>query len=509
MSILRRDQRKFPAQKVPYLNRSMDDLFSDLIELKRANCPNWTDESPSDFGVQLLWLQAVMARFMVDHMERLRNNCFLSTALDRESVRRICEYLAYTLAEGSPASVDVTFTLEAGHPEFTISEGTQVATRETSSKPAVTFEVAADRLVGVGESTVTISCTHGKTVANEIIASSNGDTNQRYRLSRRPVVWQSEMVEVFEDGAWQAWTRKDNFVSSGGSDKHFRVAVDADGYFWIEFGDGTNGRIPPRGTNNIRATYRVGGGTAGNVGAGTIIELVSAVQYIESINNAKAANGGTDRETLDHARVFAPASIRTQGRGVTVGDIEYLCESYQSTKHGQIAQAKAIENGGFGVNVMIVPATGGLPSADLKTELQTYLNAQIRKPVCVAVYTIDPIYVYVDVTATIHTLPNYSPSAVIAEVRRRLSAYLSPVYQDPQTGLFSHDFGRDLHLSDIYAMIDSTQGVDHVTLVAPTSDILIADDEIANIGTLTLTAYDPQGGQSYFQSDADQEELAK
>ena len=250
MACLIRDARKFPAQRIPYLNRTADDLFADLLELKRANCPNYTDESPSDFGIQLMWLFAVMGDFLVTHLERIKDNAFLATAWDRETVRKLCEMIGYTLAEGAAASVDVTFTLEAGHPQFTIPAGTRVATRESGSIPAVVFETGAGQLVAAGAAAVTIACTEGQTVAAEVVGSSDGSARQRFRLARKPVVWRSESVQAFENNAWVSWSRVENFLDSGGTDKHYRVALDADGYYWIEFGDGVNGRVPPRGVNS-------------------------------------------------------------------------------------------------------------------------------------------------------------------------------------------------------------------------------------------------------------------
>ena len=196
-------------------------------------------------------------------------------------------------------------------------------------------------------------------------------------------------------------------------------------------------------------------------------------------------------------------------RSVTTGDLEYLCESFQSARHGSIAQAKAIENGGWGVKIMVVPASGGLPSAALKSDLLSFLTEPQRKPLCISVSVVDPEYVYVDVTATITVLQNYYPAAVLAEVRQRVAAYLSPVYQDPATGLFTHAFGRSLYLSDLYAIIDGTMGVDHVSLTAPAADVLVSENQIANVGTITLTAQNPSGGQAFFSGPADTREAAK
>jgi uncharacterized phage protein gp47/JayE len=491
-------ERMFPLQNMRYLNMEVTDLFHNMIEMKRANCPNWTDESASDLGVQILWMYSVLSRWLVDHMEVAKDNSFLITSRDRESVRRHCQNIGYTLTESGAASVDVTFTLEGGHPEFTIPEGTQVSTQDIEGLSAIIFETGADQLVGVGVDTISISCTQGETISEEVLGSSDGTTGQLHSLSQKPVIWQSETVEIYVDGAWEAWTRVDSFVDSNGTSKHYRIEVDEEEAYSIHFGDSVNGKIPNRGTNNIRATYRKGGGSSGNVAADTIIELISNVLYIDSLTNSKASTGGSDRESLDHAKLFGPASIKTLDRIVSVEDIEKLAETFVSTKFGGIAKAKAFKVGGLSLSVMIVPQAGGEPSTELKSELQTYLDD--RKIIGTSVQVTDPIYVALNVAVSLHIMDSYAPAQVTAEVKKRIIAYLSPTYQDPDTNLYPYGFGRDIYLSDLYALIDGTPGVDHCELTSPTSNTLVDDYKIVVPGVIGVTTTGARGEVAHYSS---------
>jgi len=336
-AIIRDTERVFPLQAVPYLDVSLDDLFQSLLSIKRANCPNWTDENTSDLGIQLLWMFAVQCHWLKTHLERAKDDCYIGTTTDRESMRLLCELVDYQLGSATAASVVVTHNCESGHPEYTIPAGTQVATEETHDRPAVIFETAAAELVLVTDDSADIICIHGETISQEIVGSSDGTTGQHFALRHKPVISQSEMVEVYA-GAWETWTRVNNFVDSEATDKHYRIEVHEDNTCHVIFGDGVNGQIPWRGTNNIRVTYRKGGGIVGNVAANTITELLSAVDYVESVNNAAAASGGTDRETLDHARMHAPAALKSLDRAVTAEDIESLCADYTSSTYGGLAR---------------------------------------------------------------------------------------------------------------------------------------------------------------------------
>jgi hypothetical protein len=70
-----------------------------------------------------------------------------------------------------------------------------------------------------------------------------------------------------------SWENRYDLLASDPDNKHFVVEIDNDGNAHLRFGNGTLGFQPPAGmTFNVR--YRVGNGSAGNVGAEAISRLV-------------------------------------------------------------------------------------------------------------------------------------------------------------------------------------------------------------------------------------------
>lgn len=496
--VIKLDERQFRLADMPYLPQTVDDLYAAMMATKKANCPDWTDDSPSDFGNMLAWIFSTLAKWIVDNMERTKNNLYVGTTADREAMRLLCQLIGYQLGEGAAASANVTFTMETPHDAFTIPAGTKVATLETTDQDAIIFETSADEYVNADAASATVSCVQGETISEEIIGSSTAEVHQRFALARKPVVWQSETVEVL-DGSWTEWTRVDSFVDSGSTDKHYRIEVNEARDYYIVFGDGVNGAIPIRGTNNIRATYRKGGGTVGNVAANTIMELLSTVSYVESVTNVAKASGGVDRETLDHARIYGPASIRTNNRMVTIQDIENLCAAYRSAKYGGVVHAIAYEVGHWMAQVRVVPQAGGAVSAGLKAELEDYLEN--KRMIGTIVNVVEAEYVYVDITAEVNVLPNYSTSEVAAKVRENLVAFLSPRYQDQATGLYPHTFGRNLYKADLFRVIQSTPGVDFCQITEPSGDTIVAKYQIAEVGDINITATGQRGAVSYYNAE--------
>tara|TARA_Y100000593_G_scaffold12269_3_gene22454 strand:+ start:10365 stop:11873 length:1509 start_codon:yes stop_codon:yes gene_type:complete len=97
-----------------------------------------------------------------------------------------------------------------------------------------------------------------KTVSNYVLGSSNGSASQTFVLY--DVVARRIILEVSESGTFEEWIEVSSFASSSATDLHYTVAENSTTLIsTITFGNGTNGKIPTAGSNNIRVTYTYGG----------------------------------------------------------------------------------------------------------------------------------------------------------------------------------------------------------------------------------------------------------
>ena len=140
-------------------------------------------------------------------------------------------------------------------------------------------------------------------------------------LDDTPPMAATVTVSLREASGWQTWQSTDNLAFHGPADRVF--VVDCDGGALL-FGDGLTGRVPrPMSTGgfNLTASLDVGGGAAGNVGAGAawIDETTSLVAV-----NLVAAEGGAEAEALADARRRAGEELHRVTRAVTAADYETL-----------------------------------------------------------------------------------------------------------------------------------------------------------------------------------------
>ena len=168
----------------------------------------------------------------------------------------------------------------------------------------------------------------GKTVAKEVIGSGDATRpNQSFALSQSPVTWlmngatPASTVAVRVDG--EPWTEVASFYGQPPDAQIFVTREDVDGRTHVDFGDGVNGARLPSGVNNVIADYRVGAGAA-SPPAGKLTVIAKPWPSLRAVKNPVAVTGGADAESANQLRRYAPRSVLTFGRAVSVRDYEAL-----------------------------------------------------------------------------------------------------------------------------------------------------------------------------------------
>ncbi len=174
-----------------------------------------------------------------------------------------------------------------------------------------------------------VHASHGGTVADELLGTSQGlKTHQVFLLKQPPLTYISSAtgrgaqstLKIYIGGvSWQEVTEPDRLDREK---RTFMLRQDAQGHTVVIFGHGPRGSGIPSGTEPISATYRQGLGRAGNVAAGSLHLLQTAVPGLKGVTNPLAASGGADPETMDQAQVKAPLSLRAMERIVSLTDYE-------------------------------------------------------------------------------------------------------------------------------------------------------------------------------------------
>lgn len=477
--------RKVPLADIEFSEYSVGDLFDNALAAKREVSPNWTDEAITDPGIQLLSACSSLTHVMQQTINQAARNCSLVTADRREAVRVLARQVGHTVKEIESAVATVQFTFEVPHPELTIPAGSKISTDTQLTTQAIAFETISDQVVLADVATALVPVRQGETILNETIGSSNGTARQKFYLQRRPVIWGSESVQVFDGAAWVDFTRVDDFVESESSDKDYTVTIDNQGWVYLQFGDGVSGAIPTIGTNNVRATYRIGGGISGNVAANTITDLLAVIEHVQTVTNLAPATGGSDAETLRHAKMVALAKWKAQRTGIRSDSIQALLLDYVSVDHGAIAQSIAVGIDNLTIDVRFVPANGGVPSTAFKDEVQAYLS--LHKAVLTEIRLSDPTFLAVDYDVEIWIADGYLRDQVIEQVRQAIVRFGSATYRDAD-GIYPNGFGAVVALSKLSREIQNIKGIDRLVINSPATDLSMPHYQIRTINSIEITA---------------------
>ena len=462
---------KIPS--VDYSSRDYVGLRDSMVRAIPYFTPDWTDWNESDLGIVLVELLAYMGDNIHFYIDRMAAESFLPTAITRTSIVNLCKLIDYELGGPVAASVDVEFSMSAPLPgDLTIPAGTQCQTvcdnagllAGAESCTPLIFETAEDLVIPTGGLTGTVSAIQGITKTDVAVGTSTGEVNQAFQLADADIIQNTVQVYVDEGVGPEEWAVVDSLIESKSCDKVCEVARDGAGNVSIQFGDNGTGKIPNAGSA-ITASYRIGGGKAGNVGANTITSIVSPIMYLGSpvsmlVTNPDSASGGSDEETIDNARLEAPRSLRALNRAVTPSDFEDMASVYSG-----VAAAKVVAGrwrGGnhtpvFPMTLYIVPNGGGQPSQTLLDALMAYFEERKMAGTLLELY--GPDYQPVDIAGTVYIYSNFSATVVQRDVENRIAAFF-----DSDSSEYV-GFGEQLNLSDITCVIDNTPGVDHVDFV--------------------------------------------
>lgn len=135
-----------------------------------------------------------------------------------------------------------------------------------------------------------------------------------------------------DDGG--VWNVTRDLLEAHASDLVFVPEVEYDGSAFLRFGDGQYGAAPDPGVG-FTATYRVGNGSAGNVGQDCIAHMLWNPKQISSVRNPLAAAGGVDPESMEHIRQYAPFAFMTQARCVTEDDYGVMTAGFPGIRQAR------------------------------------------------------------------------------------------------------------------------------------------------------------------------------
>lgn len=254
------------------------------------------------------------------------------------------------------------------------------------------------------------------------------------------------------------WKALPHLLESHPFDASFAVEVDDAGRAHLRFGLSGHGMPAPDG-KAITVTYRVGMGAAGNVGAGSLVHLWSQtpLPFVASVRNPLGAQGGVEREPIERVKRIAPAMLAA-GLHRAVTELDY---ARAAELHPGVSKAMATfrRSRTWTTAFLTVDRKGG---AEVDEAFRAELRAHVGR-YALAGYDVEvqaPVHVPLEIEVEVCV----ARDRFRADVERELLEVVSArTRAGGQKGFFHPDlwtFGQPLHLSRLYAALESVPGVD-------------------------------------------------
>ena len=327
---------------------------------------------------------------------------------------------------------------------------------------------------------VAVSCQAVK-VTEELLGYSDGTTGQTFKLQNFPVL-ECEPADEFLTVDSEDWQEVAHFGDSSEQNNHYT----------LDHLDGTltlgpallqpngelkrYGKVPPKGSRLLFKKYRYGGGVNGNVPIESISIMKSAIPYVTHIVNRAPATGGRDAESLEDIKLRAASYLRSGERAVTVEDFES-----QACKTPGISRARCLAPGAQPekdempkpgqVHVLLlteaVPRTDKLRrepiplTDDLKNSVLENLQRRSIPGLRISIEEVEITRVKLGVVLVVPThLADSFRKAIVNQAEDVLHYYLNPYTGGPEGK--GWPFGKQLHVSEIYQILQHIPGVEYV-----------------------------------------------
>ena len=503
---------------IDYAGSDFETLRANLIRYIKAVYPlDYNNFVESDLGMMLIELVSYVGSVTSMKADFLANENFLRTARQRNSVKKLLELIGVRLKGPIGAIANATLTLDtplsntpAGQ-FFTIApeartvtvaspeDGEQVSytlykyyngqIQDTNPNGSIALSFLERKAGNSGDVYDRFILLEGSLVTQEGTFGP-GNPVRFINLDLGPVIEGS--VQVFVQGnpdTQGEYQQVDNlFFVSGGDEKVFQLVPDDDYKATVVFGDNILAKAPSPGDTFV-VRYRVGGGTRGNIAKSYINAPITVTKYDGTILNATLENttqatGGSDAETVEHARKYAPLAFRRQDRLVTLQDYQGFCNSYISS-YGSVGKATAAVRRAFSsANIIDIYLLERANNLQLKKASPAFKKQLID--------AIEPMKMLTDDVVVVDGLIRTLDLVVTARVSRELLEDEEVIKQDIATIITDYfntenrEFGQEFVPQDLSRHIFALNSVLFATIDNYDSAVKVDFNEFIQLNNFSI-----------------------
>ena len=443
-----------------FANLDFDQIKTEIKSYLRANS-NFTDFDfeGSNFSV-LIDTLAYNTYINAFNSNMIVNESFLDSATLRENVVSLARNIGYVPRSRTAAKAQVSFSTAVAGSSATATLQAGLVCTGNVDNTSYTFAIPEDITTSVTDNVATftdIDVYQGIFLSKEFTVDTS--LNQRFLLDNSYVDTSTISVYVKgpgDTGLGVEYQLVNNILNLESTSKIYLIQEIQDEKYEILFGDGLIGEKLENGSV-ITVHYIVTDGRDGN-GASLFSYSGSVKDSAGNIPNpgtvtvttSQASQNGSDIESIDSIKYFAPRIYSSQYRAVTARDYEAIIKTiYPDTESVSVVGGEELDPPEFGtVTISIKPKMGSFVSdfnkSQILSKLKQYTVSGINQKI------IDLKILYVEINSAIYYNTNQTTSA------NSLRTSVINSLTDYSESVDLNKFGGRFKYSKIQQVIDNT-----------------------------------------------------
>jgi hypothetical protein len=443
-----------------FTNLDFDQIKTSIKDYLRANS-TFTDFDfeGSNFSV-LIDTLAYNTYITAFNSNMIVNESFLDSATLRENVVSLARNIGYVPRSRTAAKAQVSFDVSttAVTPTLTLQAG--LVCVGSVDNTSYTFSIPdniSSNVVGGIASFNNIDIYQGTFLTKQFVV--DGSLDQRFILNNSSIDTSTIFVYVKgvnDSGLGTEYSLVDNILEVDSSSRIYLLQEVQDEKYELLFGDGLIGK---KLENNsvITVNYIVTDGEEGNGASsfsfsGSIRSASNGIVDIGSVSitTNQPSQNGSDIESIDSIKYFAPRIYSSQYRAVTSRDYEAIIKKiYPDTESVAVIGGEELDPPEFGtVSISIKPKNGTFVSdfnkQQIINKLKQYSISGINQKI------IDLKILYVEIDSSIYY--NYSQVSTVESLKTKVINSLT----EYSNSIDLNSFGGRFKYSKVLQIIDNS-----------------------------------------------------
>jgi len=435
-----------------FTNLDFDQIKTSIKDYLRANS-DFTDFDfeGSNFSV-LIDTLAYNTYISAFNTNLLANEVFLDSATLRENVVSLARNIGYVPRSRKCSKAVVSFEIQTNSDTPTLTLKPELVCVGTTNDSSYIFSIPEEITAPVKNNKATFSNVtiyQGRYLRSTFIVNMSLD--QRFILPNSFV--DTSTINVYvkspsDVGLGKRYSLVDNIITINENSEIFLIQEVKDEKYEILFGDNRFGKKLENGSvvtvDYIVTDGREGNGASSFSFAGSIVDSNDnfiAPSNTITITTVEPAKNGSDIETIDSVKYFAPRLYSSQYRAVTAADYEAIIKTliYPNAEVVTVIGGEELNPPEFGsITISIKPKNGLYISEFDKTNILSKLKNYSITGINQKIVDIRVLYVELDSSIYYNSSRSQGPEVVKTKVINSLNKYSNSLDLNKFGGRFKY-----------------------------------------------------------------------